>query len=287
MSVRSSAPPQVFVLGSGRSGTTIVLEGIACLDGVAPVPRLAGRAPRMTGLAARMARRGMGPAAWTRASAEATGLFREAGLTGQLQARLGRSVRTEDVDVAKLNRFLRRLESVRANSAVDTVVVKNTASCARVPVLASTFADAAFVHVLRHPARVVMSLLRTEFWQQMTLWWDGRSTQRYGVEEALAPEEVAAQHWSRQVRAAHLDLNAFAAARFEVIRFEDFVEKPVQVLHQLEGVGVRVRAEAALRQRLKDLNVAAPSSSPAIPSPVTAAVDKHCAETATLLGMTL
>jgi Sulfotransferase family len=286
MPVGSSAPPQLFVIGSGRSGTTIVLEGISCLDGLAPVPRLAGRAPRMTALAARMARRGIGPAAWTRASPEATGLFREAGLTGQLQARLGRPVQPDDVDVAKMERFRRRLESVRANSAVHTVVVKNTASCARVPVLASAFPDAAFVHVLRHPARVVMSLLRTEFWNQMTLWWDGRSTQQYAAAEGLAPEEVAAQHWSRQVRAAHVDLSACAPTRFEVIRFEDFVEKPLQALYKLEGVGVRVGDEATLRQRLRNLNLASPSSA-AIPPAVTVAVEKHCAEAATLIGITL
>ncbi len=129
----TEAPPELFVVGSGRSGTTIVLEAIGYLDDVATVPRLAGRAPKLTGLATRLARHGLGPAAWVRPSSESTALFVEAGLTQDFQAALGRSVGPAEAGALHMDRLGRRLASIRHHANARTVAVKNTASCGRIP----------------------------------------------------------------------------------------------------------------------------------------------------------
>lgn len=287
MTTGDARPPELFVVGSGRSGTTIVLSAIDCLEDVSAVPRLAGRVPRLTPLAAELTRRGIGPLSWRRPSSESTGLFAEAGLTQEFQIALGHSARPEDSGHLRMRRLRSRLETIRARSRAQTVVVKNTASCARVPLLAATFEQSAFLHVLRHPAHVVMSLLRTDFWNDMTLWWDGRTTEQYGRGEGLTQEEVAARHWFRQVRTARADLTVHAAGRYALLRYDEFVTQPLVSLTVLEALGLDMRCTEAERQRIERLRIRDPSGQAAIPAAVADAVEKHCGGLASDLGFVL
>lgn len=285
--MKEGSPPAIlFVIGSGRSGTSIVLEAIACLDGVAPVPRLAGRAPALTVPAARFSRYRIAPTAWVRPSSESTALFAEAGLTQEFQAGLGRSVRPMDAQQLRMSRLARRLEAVRRHAAAETVVVKNTASCGRVPILADTFPRAVFLHVLRQPTAVVTSLLRTDFWEGMTLWWDGRTTVEYGRAEGISQEEVAARHWSRQVSSAAEDLSRCVPQRYTSIRYEDFVRRPAETLMCLEEFGLQV-SSAGLQGRIRRLNIVASRSWGPTPAAVTAAVRTHCGSVAEAVGVAL
>jgi hypothetical protein len=280
-------PPELFVTGSGRSGTTIVLEAIACLDGVAAVPRVAGRLPATTRAAAAMARHGWGPEALLRPSSESTALFDEAGLTQAFQISRGRSITPPDAADLHMDRLARRLDAVRAGGRATTAVVKNTASCARVPLLAGTFPQAAFVHVVREPARVVMSLLRTDFWQDMTLWWDGRTTVRYAAEEGLTAEEVAARHWARQVETALADLGDLTPSRTLLLRYGDFVEDPETALERLEELGIAVRRDGDLRSNLSRLGIRPSRPGLVVPPEVSDALRKHGAHVAELLELPL
>lgn len=280
-------PPELFVTGSGRSGTTIVLEAVACLDGVAPVPRLAGRLPGTTRAAATMARLGWGPDSWLRPSSESTALFAEAGLTQAFQTSRGGSVTPDDAADLHMDRLARRLDAVRAGGRATTVVVKNTATCARVPLLAAAFPYAAFVHVVREPARVVMSLLATDFWQDMTLWWDGRTTVRYALEEGLTPEEVAARHWARQVETALADLDNLPPSRTLLLRYGDFVEDPEAALSRLADLGIVVRRGDDLRARLSRLGIRHSRPGLVVPPEVSDALRSQCAHVAELLELPL
>ncbi len=273
-------PPELFVVGSGRSGTTIVLSAIDSLDDIAAVPRLAGKMPRLTPVAARLARHRIGPHAWLRPSSESTGMFAEAGLTQAFQTALGHSAGPADVGPLRMDRLRKRLNSVRIHSSVSTVVVKNTASCARVPLLAATFEESVFLHVIRHPAHVVMSLLRTGFWMDMTLWWDGRTTGTYGLEQGLTQEEVAAQHWTHQVSTARADLAVHAAGRHSVLRYDEFSSRPVDSLSVLGEVGLPFRRTPAVTRRIEALRVRESSRAVTIPEGVATAVEQHCAELA-------
>jgi Sulfotransferase family len=275
------------VIGSGRSGTTIVLEAIACLEGVAAVPRLAGRLPATTRAAATMARLGWGPDSWLRPSSESTALFAEAGLTQAFQISQGGSITPEDAADLHMERLARRLDAVRAGGRATTAVVKNTASCARVPLLAATFPQSAFVHVVREPARVVMSLLATDFWQDMTLWWDGRTTQRYAAEEGLTPEEVAARHWARQVETALNDLADLPQSRTLLLRYDDFVEDPEAALSRLADLGIVVRRDDGLRERLSRLGIRPSRPGLVVPPAVSGALRSQCAPVAELLELPL
>ncbi|MBA3990666.1 MAG: sulfotransferase [Propionibacteriales bacterium] len=280
-------PSEVFVLGSGRSGTTIVLHALACLDGVIAVPRLAGRAAWTAPLSSRMVRYGVGPSAWTRPSSESTALFTEAGLTQAFQSRVGRSIGPDDAGSLDMGVLWHRLQQIRHHGGARTAAVKNTASCGRVPVLADTFPDAAFVHVVRRPTTVVLSMLATDFWYDMTLWWDGRTTQRYAQDEDLSHERVAARHWARQVAIAMADLQRCAPSRAVQVQYEQFVDDPRGQLEQMQGVGLSMGTQSGLRRSLEDLGIKVESARRDIPGAVLAAVESECSEVAERWGVSL
>ena len=281
------APTELFVVGSGRSGTTIVLEAIDCLDEVASVPRLAGRWAPAVELASKLRRHGLGPSSWTRPSSECTALFAEAGLTQEFQAGLGRSVTASDASNLRMDKLQKRLTAVRRHSQVRTVVVKNTASCARVPILSQTFPSAPFLHVTRHPARVVMSLLKTDFWAGMNLWWDGRTTDQIAADEGISQERVAARHWSRQVATLVADLHSSPEIVQKVIRYEDFTNDPVGTLQDLDILGLRVEDTPVLRSRIVKLGIRADRPTSPVPSSVQQAIDEECREVAAKVGIVL
>ena len=167
------------------------------------MPRLAGRVPQLTGPATLLARAGRGPSRLTRPSSECTALFAEAGLTQEFQIEVGGTVGPrEHLGRLSMDRFERRLRTVGRAFGRRVVAVKNTASCARVPLLHACFPEARFLHVLRRPEAVMASLLAVDFWPTMTLWWDGPTTRQYAADEGISEKQVAARHWARQVATA-------------------------------------------------------------------------------------
>ena len=244
-------PPQLFVVGSGRSGTTVVLESIDLLPQFTAVPRLAGRVPQLTAPATLLARAGLGPSRLTRPSSECTALFAEAGLTQEFQIEVGGTVGPEHLGRLSMDRFERRLRTVGRASGGRVVAVKNTASCARVPLLHACFPEARFLHVLRRPEAVMASLLAVDFWPTMTLWWDGRTTRQYAADEGISEKQVAARHWARQVATALDALAELDASTWTTIEYAAFTKDPATALMQLADLGYTLPPEQEITSRTR------------------------------------
>lgn len=250
-------PEQIFVVGSGRSGTTIVLEAVATLPDVTPIPRLAGRLPALTTISAFAMKRGWGPKSWIRPSSEATGIFAKAGLTQQFQSSLGgRSIGLLDTPRLRMDRLESKIRTISNVTGAKTVVIKNTASCGRVPILAATFPGAHFIHVVRDPHAVVQSLLNVDFWPTMTLWWDGRTTQEYGRAEGIGQAQVASRHWARQVATVLADLeHDVPADRRLTMSYRDFTNNPIKELSRLAAWGLDLGTPLSLAHRVTSLSI--------------------------------
>lgn len=272
----------LIVVGSGRSGTTIVLTALdAAVPGLVAVPRLAGRIPTATPIAALMRRWHVGPGALRRPSSESTALFTEAGMTQALQVTLGlRSMSPDDVPVSALDRLPRRVRSVQRWAGASTVALKNTASCARIPVLERLFPSAVYLEVVRHPAAVVSSLLAVDFWPSMTLWWDGRTTREYAAEESVTEEELAARHWRVQTRLLRESLESLPSERRARISYEQFTASPRDALSVLTHLGL----PSADPRRLSRLGVRPAQPIAEYPQRIRQAVKKVCSEEMAMFG---
>lgn len=275
-------PSVVYIVGSGRSGTTIVLQAMdAAVSGMTAVPRLAGRIPQCTIPVSLMKRFGLGPYSWRRPSSESTAIFSEAGITQEEQVALqGRPMQLDDVGNQAANIFRSRISQIRKWTKTPTVIVKNTASCARIPLLNEFYPEANFVEVIRHPTAVVSSLIKFNFWSTMVLWWDGRTTQEYCSDHGISNYELAARHWNTQVLTLRDGLRTVPDHRKVCIRYEDFVLNPAGVLSE---AGYSNLDHAAL----KALNIRKLRELSAYDTDIWKAVESECAEGMQSLGYDL
>ena len=92
-------------------------------------------------------------------------------------------------------------------------VNKNTRNARRIGYLSAVFPDALFVHVARDPRATVASLLRVHFWPTMPIWWCQNRTPEQLVNDgrdavALAAEFVRAASSGRSETTVRLCLQS-------------------------------------------------------------------------------
>lgn len=229
-----SAP--IFIVGCGRSGTTVVYESVCRHPELAWISNYTNRWPKAPQLAAisRIAPLLQGPAL----------RFADA----RLAPRPGEGHRAWDVictagtarrngplmerDVTEVDR--RRAEAlVRAHvcfQGARRFVNKNTRNSRRIRYLAELFPDAYFLHVMRDPRAVVASLLKVGFWPELPLWWAEDKTPRQMEADGTPSEAVAAQHWAASVHRILSDKETLDSGRYLEVQYEDFVADPARAL---------------------------------------------------------
>ncbi len=106
----------------------------------------------------------------------------------------------------------------------------------RICYLQSIFPDAYFVHVIRDPRAVVNSLLKVKFWREggglERPWWKGLPEEyvKEWERSGRSPVALAALQWKRVVTLTWEEKQYILPGHFIEVRYEDFVEKPHEIL---------------------------------------------------------
>ncbi len=236
----------LFLLGAGRSGTTLLYKLLCLHPKVAYISnydvrfppfaahvfgRLAN--PDMAGkLASWFSRQGNAyfvqrpmVRRFIRTPVEGEALYAACGIPlspasqQRLEANAIRKIR---------QRFSALCDAYRA----DTLVTKRTANNRRIHLLEQAFPDARYVHLLRDGRAVARSLAKVEWWRQHTVWWDGRTAdamERAGMSRA----EICARNWAEEIRAIRSGLQNVDAQRVTTIRFDELLGEPVSILRTI------------------------------------------------------
>jgi hypothetical protein len=227
--VTSHAP--MFIVGAGRSGTTLLYELLCGHPSLAWISNVSERFPGRASAAAvnRLARLGPSPErrlalrptegypAFDWASPEFVG-----GDSPPLTAKdLTPTARHRLHEVAE-----RHVRGMRRERFLN----KNTRNTRRIPYLAAAFPEARFVHVIRHPYAVVASLLRVDFWRDITPWPDSTPS----APEARAADQttLAARLWREEVSIAR---RSARPSHYLEIRYEAMVIDPAATLDAVLG----------------------------------------------------
>lgn len=270
----------IFVVGSGRSGTTVYQNYLDSYSNIATFPRLAAAVPALTGLAAAFRRLPQAPQRLVRPSSESQRLLEEVGLSPSHEQKLGRRLSSEDAESLDPDALRRRARTLRAVSGSPIVVLKNTMNSARVEALAAAFPESVFHHIYRHPARVIESLLKVAFWGDMALWWDGRTVAQYTNEEKVDQATCAARHWAKQVTVCLDGLSKIADTRSAAIEYASFTRAPeVTTRRALTQVGVTNPGDKKGNIEVRDERLEHPAPTVAL------AVENECVEVMARLGM--
>lgn len=236
-------PQMLFVIGSGRSGTTLANSLLGALPGMACFPRLAAFDPRFTPVASYLARYTSRPAWLLRDSSEIVNVLREAGITYDLVSSSLCPVGAESLEAIRPELLQHRVHQLLRWRGVSTAVLKNTLNVARVGLLSAAFPEARFIHIVRDPADVVRSLERVEFWMTMPLWWDGRTVSQYMHDEGVSSARLAARHWARQVHTVLESTHGIESHRIATFTYREMTSAPAEALYPaLAKVGFDIDA---------------------------------------------
>lgn len=147
----------------------------------------------------------------------------------------------------------RRFEQIRTRARATVFLSKRTANNRRIRLLSTIFPAARYVHLIRDGRDVTQSLATVEWWNQHTVWWDGRTPLE--MERAGEPRlAVCARNWVREVQELQAGLSRINAAQILVLRFEELLSDPLRHLERVANF-LGIDFSAAYRDAIKSLNL--------------------------------
>jgi hypothetical protein len=221
---------RVFLVGCGRSGTTVVYDTMAAHPDTAWFsrwtdaslqPRLAAAAPlyrRLFPPATGAVRRFLpypseGYRLWDAALA-----LEPDEVNGPLDA--------SHVTVARARAVEACVSGHVRHSGGSCFLNKNTRNSRRMPFLAALYPAAVYIHVVRHPLDVVASLLEIEWWPGLALWTEGGRTVASFGDDPVVRARLAADLWRAETEQVLDASTALPADRYLELRYEAFVDEP-------------------------------------------------------------
>jgi hypothetical protein len=227
----------IFIVGSGRSGTTILYGLMALHPELCWFSNLTARYPGLPGLAAlhrsldvpllgdwmkgRLVER-------KRPSLKPS----EAGNIYHAYCGFDSSRRmtSDDLTSQMEGRFKRIVEGHLRATGKPRFMNKQTANAQRISVISRMFPDAYYVHIIRDGRAVAYSLLRVEWWNEDDIWWLGEMPEDWACADK-DPLKVCALQWQHDVLEI-LNHRHLLGDRYLEIRYEDLVRQPREVVSE-------------------------------------------------------
>ncbi|MBN8507166.1 MAG: sulfotransferase [Burkholderiales bacterium] len=261
----------VFVIGAGRSGTTLVHKLLAMHAAVGFVSNFVGRWPGLVWLSTL----NRVPAAWpvlkrwswfdaegaayldrprallrtiVPTPTEGEGIYRHCGIP--LTPAPGQAP-----DPTACERLARTLEGIRRRSGATVVVAKRTANNRRIAWLKQALPEARYIHLVRDGRSVAHSLLGVGWWSDHTLFWAGR-TPRQMVGAGADELALAAENWKQELALIEEGLRLLHPQRVLQMRFEDLLAAPTRETERaFDFLGIRTDSDPCYRKGVESLGL--------------------------------
>ncbi len=226
MSGFGGAADSVFIVGCGRSGTTLLYELLATHPAFAWPSTWTDRTlqPSLAVLneVFRRSRRGSTSRRGIPRPSEAYRLW-DASM-GSHGGATGGILSPEDVTGEQISGARAMAQSHRRWSRSPVFLNKNTRNTRRIAALDAIFPDAVFVHVLRSPLDVVSSLLAVAWWPELRLW--SHAGEMPGTRPPDEQARMAAELWVEETQAAVKAAAGLPGDRYIEVHYEDVLDDP-------------------------------------------------------------
>ena len=153
-----------------------------------------------------------------------------------------------------------RFSTIKKHFGAKVFLSKRTANNRRVNVLRRIFPDAKYIHLIRDGREVAHSLERVEWWDDHVLFWDGRTPrdlERAGDEKVI----VCARNWVMEVAELENSLASIEENQIFTLHYESLLRDPISQLGAiLDFLGLAmpveyVHAIESLRLRYRQANL--------------------------------
>lgn len=223
----------IFIIGSGRSGTTILyhmLCGHAALAWFSNFDERWPRTPFLNMLAALyrlpVLRAWRGKALPMPSEAYAAWDHAHPVLDSPCDPPLTEAHATAEI-TARVRAAIAQAQRMHGKARF---VNKNTRNTRRMRYLHRIFPDALFIHVLRDPRAATASLLKVDWWPELRVWSENRATPKEWVRAGRDAAVLAARLWVAEVECVLAAKEVLPAAQYHEVRYEEFMQNPEQVL---------------------------------------------------------
>lgn len=251
----------VFLLGAGRSGTTLLYKMLSIHRSVAYLSNYQNRYPKWPSLAYLQHILNQFPEykrkSWFKAHGNAYFNERRTRLRSivptpseaeSVYASCG-IPRTPDSDyrlTAKAAECLQnRFERIRQMSRGQVLLTKRTANNRRIPILRQIFPDAKYIHLVRDGRAVAYSLSHVAWWNDHVLYWAGK-TPRQMIAAGSNPLELAARNWFEEMQTLAQGIALIPDGQLLEVRYEELLRDPyVQLQRILDFMGVAAKKDPA------------------------------------------
>jgi hypothetical protein len=260
---RGTAEPEaVFLLGSPRTGSTVIYQATAEVFGLPFIANLTNDFFADTPIVGLALQRAVPvPISWTSQFGKTQGLFQPSEGSAVMASWFGGGHPSQVVSATILpgreGHFLRTLAAVRALND-GPLLVKNAWNCFRVEYLARAVHNARFLWIRRDIADASISELESRYLTKGSpAAWTSATPANYESLLARPPAEQVVENQYEYGRAISNALDTHARGRFAELWYEDFLARPVETLLQAGSAlgltpdrspDVRIRAPESRRQ---------------------------------------
>jgi LPS sulfotransferase NodH len=133
----------------------------------------------------------------------------------------------QDVVAADVGGMRRYIADILRFSRCSRFLNKNTRNTRRSRYLHAIFPDALFIHIIRDGRAVTNSFLNIDWWPTLSIWWaDGKTPiqlEREGVDRVL----TAARMWKSAVTRVFQDKECIPPDQYVEIRYEKLMQDPM------------------------------------------------------------
>ncbi|MGI8536748.1 MAG: sulfotransferase family protein [Mycobacteriales bacterium] len=257
MTAANGVDRPIFLIGCGRSGTTLLYELIAQQTDLAWFSNVTQRFPALPQLAAASRTAGLPLVrrlAGHRAPHPAEGHAIFDRVRGGSRREDEGVLTGHDVREGEAEQLLAIVRAHQLFHGKSRFLNKNTRNARRVSYLAAIFPDARFVHVVRDPRATAASLLRVAFWPELRLWWQEWQTPTELVAGGAEPALLAADFWTHEVNQIDRDGLEVSRDRWLEVRYEDLVDDVRGQVQRITAFS-ELACEAAFLDRVAERQV--------------------------------
>jgi len=122
--------------------------------------------------------------------------------------------------------------TIVGRSGAEVMITKRIANNLRIPLLAEIFPEARFVDLVRDGRAVASSLARVDWWPQSHVWWYGGTPEGWAA-EGRDPWEICARNWVEEVRAIRGGLGSVPTKNILRLRYEELIADPLGELSRV------------------------------------------------------
>lgn len=226
----------VFIIGAGRSGTTLVYKLLCMHPNIAWISNYVARIPAL-GVLSIMNRftlltKKVRHSVWFGKKSNAylsergafTRMFPMPVEGESVYARCNIPTFPKDswrITKNQIKCLRSAFEKIRNYQKCTLVLSKRTANNRRLPQLIKAFPNARFIHVVRDGRAVANSLINVKWWMDHKVWWWDEKTPKQWEAEGKSPIALAAMNWVEEVQAIQAGLTHIPPGHVLQIRYEE------------------------------------------------------------------